>query len=168
MSGLRLNLGSGQRPFGAGWTNVDCQAKWQPDVIAQCEALPFADESAEICVLHHVLEHYGCGEGLGALREAYRVLKPGGSLLVMVPDMRALAQRWLMGELDTETYLINVYGAYMGAEADRHRFGFVSQTLRKQLEQAASWSVVKVFNWRPIAGMDAALDWWVLALEAVK
>src|SRR3990167_3044244 len=124
---LRINLGSGQRPFGEGWTNVDTQARWNPDVVADGASMPmFADASAELIVLHHVLEHFGCGEADAMLRECYRILAPGGSLLVFVPDMYELVRGWNQGKIDTQVFLTNVYGAYMGDEADRHKWGFTA------------------------------------------
>jgi len=167
MTGLHLNLGSGQRPFAKPWINIDAQERWNPDLVADCSALPYADGSCDMIVLHHVAEHYGSGEANGLFDEAFRLLRPNGSLLVFVPDMRTLAQHWLMGKLDTETYLINVYGAYMGDEHDRHKFGFVQETLEKSLWRRG-WVEVRPFDWRRIPGADLAKDWWVLAMEAVR
>jgi len=166
--GLKLNCGSGQRKFvGNGWINIDAQARWEPDLVADCSKLPYADGSCELIVFHHVFEHFGCGEARALQAEAFRLLRPGGSLLVFVPNMRALAQRWLMGQLNTQIYMTNVYGAYMGDEHDRHCWGWDSHELVKEL-LAISWADVRLFDWRPITGADLARDWWVLAMEAVR
>ncbi len=45
-------------------------------MLAQCEDLPFEDNSFDICTAHAVLHHLHNIEP--ALKEAYRVLKPGG------------------------------------------------------------------------------------------
>lgn len=165
--GLLLNCGSGQRPFAKPWLNIDAQERWRPDYCFDLkEHWPFDDGTAEMVVFHHVLEHEGCGEGQPMLREAWRVLQPGGSLLVFVPDMRALAQGWLMRRVDDQVYMTNVYGAYMGDEHDRHKWGYTSFMLAAELAQLGPR--VCNFNWRPIPGADLARDWWVLAMEAVK
>src|SRR6185369_1603612 len=57
---LRLNCGSGQRPFGTtgdgAWINIDIQKRWNPDVVADIRSMPmFEDNSAEYIVLHHVM-----------------------------------------------------------------------------------------------------------------
>ena len=168
---MRFQIGSGKRPFGPDWINCDSQARWNPDVCMDgLEYLQtLKDRSVEMIVLHHVLEHFGCGEADGLLRECFRVLVPGGSLLVFVPDMAELARMWLEARLTDETYLINVYGAYMGDEADRHKFGFTHKTLFATLVRAGfAPRMVKSFDWRVVAGADLAKDRWILGLEALK
>lgn len=171
--GTKLNVGSGQRPFdtACGWINMDCNERWHPDVVGNWNDLSmFEDGSLDLVVSHHSLEHVGCGEGDGFIREAHRVLKEGGSLLVFVPDMKALAQRWLTGELDDYQYFVNVYGAYMGDEADRHKWGYSRQGLVDYLKVkvGVSWKDVHAFNWREIPGADIAKDWWITGIEAIK
>lgn len=173
---IALNWGSGQRPFPKPWINIDIQARWEPDIVADCSDLRghIFDGQTDYVVCHQTLEHYGCGEAVGLVREAHRVLKPGGSLLVFVPDMRALCKAWLAdstpdGErFSTQVFLTACYGAYMGDEVDRHRWAFTSETLGPFLSQAAPWAQVRRFDWRMIEGANLARAWWVLAYEAVK
>lgn len=166
---LLLNVGSGQRPFKKPWINVDVQDRWIPDVVADGSSMPmFEDNSADMVVLHHVLEHSGCGESDSMLKECHRVLKPKGSLLIFVPDLRALAQRWITHQMSDQVYFTNLYGAYMGDEADRHRWGFSRDSLRSTLWAMERWSEVLDFNWRKIEGADIARDFWILGVEAIK
>lgn len=166
--GLRLNVGSGQRKFSEPWINVDCQDKWEPDVVAEACNMPmFATGSADIIVLHHVLEHFGCGEATPMLQECHRILAHGGSLLVFVPDMRRLADMWIQGRISTQIYITNVYGAYMGNEADRHKWGYVAETLQS-LVRFCGYRRGMQFDWRNIPGADIALDTWILGMEFVK
>lgn len=192
---VALNIGSGQRPFKSTpelyWLNVDSQSV-EPDRVPdiRCdvgkEPLPMPDASVRYVVLHQVLEHFGCGEAAPMLRECWRVLAPTGSLIITVPDMRALAGRWLGGEISTQIWYTNVYGAYMGNEADRHKWGFdytyLVNFLRTALglmepgceicgtvgEPCIHSPAVQPFDWRQIPGADIARDWWVLAVEVVK
>lgn len=167
MSGLLLNRGSGQRPFAKPWINIDAQERWQPDLVSDGAHLPYEASSCDLVVDHHIWEHEGCGGALGLQQEAFRLLRPGGSLLVFVPDMRALAQNWLLGKLNNQVYMTNLYGAWMGDEHDRHRWGYVQASLDVELRQCP-WSEVKPFDWRTIEGASLARDWWVLAMEATK
>jgi predicted SAM-dependent methyltransferase len=164
----RINLGSGQRPFGAGWINVDTQERWSPDVVADGVEYLWRQEpaSVDMICLHHVLEHYGCGEADSLLGECRRVLRQGGSLLVFVPDMAELMLAWNSGRIDTQIFLTNIYGAYMGDEADRHRWGFTAQTLKDTLRRAGFSP--RAFDWRKIPGADIAQDWWILGMEGIR
>lgn len=165
---MRVNLCSGQRPF-VGWTNIDTQAKWSPDIVADGANLPMiADESVEMVVIHHGLEHFGLGEADSMFKECYRILEKGGSLIICVPDLRALAKAWLRGEINSYIYCVNLYGAYMNDEADRHKWGFDSNSLTAQLWKIAKWRVVLPFDHRPIEGADIAQDFWILSVECVK
>jgi len=174
---IGINLGSGQRRFEDQddwrWFNIDLQYKppdQTPDIIAY-GATPIKNLSADVIVLHHVLEHFGCGEADTLLTQCWEALKPRGSLLVFVPDTMAIARRYIMRQIDDYTLRVLTYGAYQGAEEDRHRWGYDHASLRKYLEQTL-WpvrgGVVKFFDWRKVPGADLAKDWWILGMEAVK
>jgi SAM-dependent methyltransferase len=170
---MNLNVGSGQRRFGPGWINVDLQVKKPeqvPDVQARGEQLPILNEAAETVVLHHVLEHYGCGEAVSLLQECWRVTQPGGRLLIFVPDMRALAQRFLNRQLDAFLFMANVYGAYQGSEADRHKWGYTDVTLAALLRSALGFEFLlrSYRDDRAPEGADIAWDWWILGVECIK
>lgn len=167
-----INLGSGQRPFTTEgehfWLNVDINEKWAPDVVADGANMPmFADGTIDVIVAHQVLEHAGCGEAAPTVRECYRILKPGGRLIVCVPNMDALCRGWLAGRINTQLFMTNVYGAYMDNEADRHRWAYDQSSLSKFLLASAPWSHIKPFN-ESIPGASIAVDWWTLNMEAVK
>lgn len=175
MSKLCLNVGSGQRRFTATgdftWINIDSQMKpgHEPDI--QCDGAHltmYKDAEVDYFVLHQVLEHFQCNEGEGLIREAYRVLKPGGSLIVFVPNMQALCARWLGGELSTQIFMTSVYGAYMGSPDDTHKWAFDAVSLSEFLWSRSEWQSMQPFDWRDIAGMSVARDWWVMAVECFK
>lgn len=170
---IALNVGSGQRPFKSTeevrWINIDSQERWNPDII--CDAsihIPQRDETVDYVVLHHVLEHFGCGEGAGLVKECHRVLKPGGSLFVFVPNMRALSTAFVNGKLNTQLFLTNVYGAYMGSEDDRHKWGFDADSLAEFLASCALWLQMRYQPDNIPPGADCAHDWWILEMECVK
>jgi ubiquinone/menaquinone biosynthesis C-methylase UbiE len=169
-----VNLGSGQRRFESTaeimWMNVDHVSRpgQVPDLICDGRKMPIESGSVDYVVMSHCLEHFGCGEASDVIQEAYRVLKTGGSFIATVPDMRTLAVKWISGKLDDQLYFTNLYGAFMGEEADRHRWGFTSASLTNELEKHSPWRSISTFDWRSISGMDLARDWWILGKEAVK
>lgn len=84
---LRLNLGCDRTQI-AGYVGVDFNPDVDPDVLADVEHLPFEDDSADEIYASHVLEHLPYDSK--ALQEWLRVLKPGGMLTVVVPDINGV------------------------------------------------------------------------------
>lgn len=84
-TGLKLNLGCGPNPK-PGWVNIDLTdtADLRLDLR---EPLPFADGSVSFIYTEHFFEHLEFpNEAEALLREALRVLGPGGTLSIGVPD----------------------------------------------------------------------------------
>jgi len=169
---LCYNIGSGQRKFTTSgdhqWINVDINPAWTPDIVSAGENLAqhgVGDCTADIVVLHHVLEHYGCGEASALIAECKRILKPSGKLLIFVPDMNMLAKMWLDGRIDTQIYMTNVYGAYMNHEADRHKWGFDEGSLRSFIRTVDTKSTIFRYVPYPTPGADIAWDVWIIGIE---
>ncbi len=55
-----------------------------PLLCGSAETLPFAEESLEAITAQHLIEHLA--DYTGAVRTWYRVLKPGGTLLILTPN----------------------------------------------------------------------------------
>lgn len=90
-----LNLGCGGRHH-AQWTNADLVPSG-PDVLAVDlrRPLPFADASFSAVYAAHVVEHLEPAEADALLREAARVLVPGGIVRIVVPDLEGIARAYL-------------------------------------------------------------------------
>lgn len=67
---------------------VDIDAKRQPDIVGDAHELPIEDESFETILCTEVLEHLHTPEQ--AISEMYRVLKPGGKLILTTRFMYPL------------------------------------------------------------------------------
>jgi SAM-dependent methyltransferase len=60
-------------------------SRWLPNLqVSPAERLPFEDESFDVVLLNEVLEHVE--DDRRAIREAYRVLAPGGHFLIYAPN----------------------------------------------------------------------------------
>lgn len=68
-----------------------------PGVIAHNlkEGLPFADQTFDSVYHSHVLEHFQAEDGKHFVGECFRVLKPGGVLRVVVPDLEQICRVYL-------------------------------------------------------------------------
>lgn len=83
----KLNFGCGTR-FADGWDNIDFYSSG-PEVrrVNLLRGLPYPSSSFDAVYSSHVLEHFTQSQCLAMLRECFRVLKPGGSVRVVVPDI---------------------------------------------------------------------------------
>jgi predicted SAM-dependent methyltransferase len=100
----RLQLGCGGR-FHPAWVNLDLRPLHSSveshDVTGP---LPFPDRHFDAVYHAHLLEHLPRASALPFVRECLRVLKPGGVLRVVVPDLEQIAR----------LYLEAVPGAWLG------------------------------------------------------
>ena len=90
-----LNVGCGHCYHDA-WTNVDLIATG-PGVqqVDLRRGLPYQAASFEAVYHSHVLEHLLPEDAARMLRECQRVLRPGGILRVVVPDLEGIAKAYL-------------------------------------------------------------------------
>lgn len=103
--------------------------------------LPDADGSVDEIRASHVLEHFRRETIAAVLGDWARVLKPGGTLKIAVPDFHAIAKGYLAGEA------MNVQGYVMGGQTDAndyHYAVFDEETLRDMLLHAG---LVAVRRW---------------------
>ncbi len=70
--------------------------------------IPYPDASVACIYSSHTFEHFSYEESRAVARECFRVLKPGGILRIVVPDLgimvrdylaRYLPIRWLLTDL---------------------------------------------------------------------
>jgi SAM-dependent methyltransferase len=93
----------------------------------------FADGSFDVVTLWHVLEHVA--GPLAELAEIRRILRPGGRLVVQVPDADSLTLR-LCGD------------RWFPLDVPRHLQHFTPDSLRRTLERAG-FELVREQRWRP-------------------
>ena len=83
---------AGMNVFGADVDSAElAQNRELPSACAESHRLPFADQSFDLVVCHHSMEHFG--DPASVILEIRRVLKPGGRLFVSVPDGSSFSDR---------------------------------------------------------------------------
>jgi len=96
---MKLNLGSGKKRI-EGFTNVDI-LPWDgnTDILWDLTNVPyrFVTEPVEEIVAIEVLEHISFRDTMKVLKEWYRILKPGGRLVVQVPDCGKMMEYYTKG-----------------------------------------------------------------------
>lgn len=97
---VKIHVGAGNRDW-KGWINVDIQPLKHIDHVCDGSKLDmFADNYADVLYASHVLEYWDRIQAIDVLDEWYRVLRPGGTLRIAVPDFSKIAYvYWKHGEL---------------------------------------------------------------------
>lgn len=124
-----LNVGCGPLRI-PGEIGVDRYPTAAVDVIADLMALPWSAGSVDQVRLDHVLEHMDGRLAVPALLEAQRVLRPGGSIRVGVPDLGATCRAYAEAESLADRALILrwLYGS-QAHEGEYHKSGWDPMTL---------------------------------------
>ena len=121
---VNVNLGCGPGPQPTDWVNVDgswhariskfktlrrllarlriipaenAELAWTAHLVPAnlSKRLPFASGTVDCIYASHVFEHLYSTAGRALLRESHRILRLGGVIRLVVPDLRWLAERYL-------------------------------------------------------------------------
>lgn len=91
---VMLNIGCG-RVFHEGWINLDvAPADASVVQLDASKGLPFKDGTVDVCYSSHVLEHIAGHEAGLFLSECARVLKSGGVIRIVVPDLEMIVREY--------------------------------------------------------------------------
>ena len=94
----RLNWGCGEH-IAPGWINSDVKDQPGVDLVADIRAgLPLESDSVDYAVSIHALPEFSYPELVPVLEELGRVLVPGGTLRLALPDLRRGIEAYLAGE----------------------------------------------------------------------
>jgi len=141
---LKLHLGCGPR-LKKGWINIDL--KECADISLDLrEPLPFRNDSCSLIYSEHFLEHLDYPESVSnLLRECRRVLKSGGVLSLVVPDIELVLTSYVKGGTEEyyaaqkkwhpdwfKTHMEHIN--YNFRQNNEHRFAYDFETLKYLLE----------------------------------
>ncbi|MEB3120713.1 MAG: methyltransferase domain-containing protein [Snowella sp.] len=90
-----VNIGCGS-VFHPDWVNLDVlpQAK-EVQLYDIRDTLPFSSQEIDACYSSHVLEHLTREQAKSFLVDCDRILKPGGIIRIVVPDLEMIARTYL-------------------------------------------------------------------------
>ena len=100
---ILLEVGAGNKKGCNGWLTIDmtrrCDLFWDLR-----KGIPFPDESVSKIYSSHFFEHLTFKDGQRFLDECLRVLLPGGTFSICVPNARLYIEAYLKSELDTDVF----------------------------------------------------------------
>ncbi len=141
---LLIHLGCGSIA-GKDFLNVDGQALPHVHHVADVTKLPMFERGvADLVYACHVFEHFEPSEHRIVLWEWARVLKPGGTLRIAVPDFDKLVAIYQAMDGDVSSIWPMLMGTYEGYSP--HRAIFNEAFLRGLMEQAG---LIDVRIWDP-------------------
>lgn len=98
-----LEVGAGDKKGSNGWITIDmtrnCDVFWDLR-----KGIPFPDESVSRIYSSHFFEHLTFKEGQIFLDECLRVLIPGGTFSICVPNARIYIEAYLNSDLDANKF----------------------------------------------------------------
>lgn len=146
LESVKLNIGCGKQTWD-GFFCVDAvrhpKATRAPDLLhafrfvgpVMEERLPLSDECASEVHSYHFLEHVYRWEAPALLGEFRRLLKPGGKLVLELPNIEAAARNLLAG-MDDQQAMWPLYGDPGHEDPFMcHRWGYSPRTLRALLAE---------------------------------
>jgi predicted SAM-dependent methyltransferase len=184
-SDLRINVGSSSSAL-EGWINVDIERDPEGRCVRMdaAEPWPFQVASAEAVNSEHFIEHLDLDGARVYLREAFRVLRPGGLIRTSTPDLGAIARALLepdQRDLDVHRshgYVASTHGELVNnyVYGSGHRQLYDEETLalllrdagfvdpRRQAYGESDYDVMRGIDRHDPGGLEKL----VLCLEAVK
>jgi predicted SAM-dependent methyltransferase len=127
---MGLDIGCGERKVsvdGYSMMSVDIRGEVRPDIVAPLDKIPVPDGSYDLVFASHVLEHVKRADTYKTLKEWRRVLKPGGKLQLVVPDLETAAIELLSCKTTQDTFDI-LWGA-QNHDFNVHYSGYTWQLL---------------------------------------
>jgi predicted SAM-dependent methyltransferase len=159
---IRVHVGSGPK-YIPGFVNIEGLIVWKADIRLDLRAgLPFKDNAADVIYCCHVLEHFDIGRVARLLVEFHRVLRPGGGLRIVVPDLERAVAAYASGAAPDADMKHSRFGEFRSRGAvfnwktlcdNNHPVMLDYSFLAELLERAGRWDRVA----RAAAGESAVL-----------
>lgn len=151
----KLNIGCGGRRI-EGYLGVDAVKRPAADIVAPAHKIPLGTGSIDEIIAVHVWEHFYLWECSKVLREWTRLLKPGGLLVLEMPNLIKCCENILNPKPEAGKHKDQIsYWGLFGDPRDEdpfmtHRWGWTPQSLRDYLV-AFGYTDVKheLTQWHP-------------------
>lgn len=144
-----LNVGCGAH-FDERWINIDI-APSDPRVATFDiqKPLPFENDYFEVVYHSHVLEHLPKRAAPPFIAECARVLKPGGIIRVVIPDL----------EMICRVYLEVLGAALRGEPSAAERYDWITvEMLDQMVREESGGEMLRFWSQRPVPAKDFVIE----------
>lgn len=156
----QLYLGAWKR-YIPGFIHIDLDNQPQLDYRHDIANLPmFSDNSVDLIYTSHSFEYFDRQKGEEVLKEWRRILKPGGTLRIAVPNFEAIVKVYLKykKDLDHKGILGPLYGKMLIKEKGKdktiyHKTVYDFKSLKKVL-QLAKFKNIRRYAWKKTIHKD--------------
>lgn len=154
---MKLNVGCGGRRI-EGYRGVDVVAERSAaEIIAPANAIPLPDASVDEIMAIHLIEHVHVWEAPDLLREWHRLLKPGGLLVLELPDLMKFCRNivegyTLAGKHPDQAGLWGAYGDPRFRDPFMsHKWGYTFKSLRPMVAECGFTEITeRPTQWHPV------------------
>lgn len=144
--------------------SFDIREEAKPDVVCDVRRIPVPDQQFDIVFSSHTLEHFGWTGVDKVLKEWCRILKVGGELRLVVPNLRYTAKRLVEDEvLPTDLWVL--YGE-QDYPKNFHATGFTPKILKALVESLGIFEDIQIHEGN-IDGPPSP-ESWNLQVKATK
>ncbi len=140
----RLNLGSGRTHYN-GFINLDVEPTPFVHVQAVGQMMPFPSESFDEVLCVDVIEHLDAPAGQLLLDETLRVLRQGGHLILVTPDLEDIVRAFQSGFATYDQTIQHLLG-----DARDHRYLYTLPSLIRCLHSSGFTIDRTIRHWGPI------------------
>ena len=144
---IKINMGCGWRNFGKEWIHIDGGDYSHLDS-KNIFNLEFEKDSVDLIYSSHVVEYFDKKDATKLLKEWHRVLKPGATLRIAVPDFEAMSKLYTSKKVNIDQILGPVYGIMkMGDMSIQHKTAYDFKKI-KDLLTGLGFKDVEKYDWR--------------------
>ena len=151
---IKLHLGCGWRNFGPDWIHVDGGDYEHLDYSSVTDLSQIQSNTVDLIYSSHMFEYLDRDEAQIVLCEWRRVLRPGATLRLAVPDFESMATLYINGDLELSNLLGPLYGKMPMSDATiYHKTVYDYKSMAALLEESG-FTDVRRYDWRETEHAD--------------
>lgn len=130
---MKLDIGCGTQKLD-GFKGVDAFVEGEDIIKSEMWEIPLGNESVDEIYSSHALEHVPMVKVQPTLKEWFRLLIPGGTLVLQVPNLDYAARFWLTHKPEEHPWAEMILFGNQAHDGEFHKCGFTPLGLQGDLQ----------------------------------